>query len=875
MFAKFKFLKSTKLYVTIYILSAPPCLLNIQPSPHCFDSQNNKTTKLDLPKVSPENNLKLDGALTLSEIKEAIQAIQSMNSGKSPGPDGYPVDFYKKFSDQLAPLLLEMFNHSFERGTLPPTLLQASISLIFKRDKDPLSCASYRPISLLPVDVKILAKILARRLESVMPSIISEDQTGFIRGRHSYSNIRRLLGVILSPSPLKIPEAIISLDAEKAFDRVEWAYLLFSLRQFGFDNNFISWVRLLYSSPCASVCTNNQRSAPFPLFRGTRQGCPLSPLLFALAIEPLSIALKMVEGFGGINRWGIKHQVSLYADDLLLYVSDPLSNIPRILTVLNSFGRLSGYKLNISKSEYFPINQLAADIIPWTIPFKIANSGFRYLGVAITRSLRTMREQNLTLLTTKVKSDLQRWNLLPLSLAGRIQIIKMNVLPRYLYVFQCLPIFLPKSFFTVINDMISSFIWAGKRPRASRLLLYRERSAGGLGLPNLMGYYWASNMHKILFWYTYPQTSWCQSEAASCSSSLCALACSALHSSPSSLSSNPVVIGTLKIWSQIRRHFGWVTLPLATPICNNYLFVPAKTDPRFSVLENKGLHSLGDLYINGIFAGFDQVISSFNLNISDFFRHFQLRHFAKTNTTSFPQIPTPNGMDLALKAKTLVKGHSSYFYNLLSPPSESLLHKIKMNWESELQLSFSETFWGGAIGAVNSSSSCARLSLIQFKVFHRLYYSKEKLSKLYPDRFDDKCNRCYQTPCTLTHMFWACPRLSEFWRRFFKIISDILGINLTPTAHIAIFGRSSDNLRTTAIQNNVIAFASLIARKRILLLWKSPQAPSIKVWLHDILGLLRLEKIKFSLRGSSDRFFTHWKPLLKYLDELPAQEFSL
>lgn len=92
-----------------------------------------------------------------------------MNSGKSPGSDGYPVEFYKTFSDQLAPLLLEMFNHSFKQGTLPPTLMQASISLIFKKGKDPLNCASYRPILLLPVDVKILAKILARQLDLLCP----------------------------------------------------------------------------------------------------------------------------------------------------------------------------------------------------------------------------------------------------------------------------------------------------------------------------------------------------------------------------------------------------------------------------------------------------------------------------------------------------------------------------------------------------------------------------------------------------------------------------------------------------------------------------------------------------------------------------------
>lgn len=301
-----------------------------------------------------------------------------MNSGKSPGPDRYPVEFYKRFSNQLVPLLLEMFNYSYSHGSLPPTLVQASISLIHKKDKDPLNCASYRPISLLLVDVKILAKILARRLGPIMPLIISEDQTGFIGGRHSFSNVRRLLGIIHTPSSPTDPEVVISLDAEKAFDRVEWPYLFSSLQQFGFSTIFISWIKLLYSSPQASVCTNTWRSDPFPLFRGTRQGCPLSPLLFAFAIEPLSIALKSEGGFKGIRRHGEEHRVSLYADDLLLYVSDPLSSLPPILSILDSFSEFSGYKLNISKSECFPINQLATEIPTHLIPFKIAVVGIKY-----------------------------------------------------------------------------------------------------------------------------------------------------------------------------------------------------------------------------------------------------------------------------------------------------------------------------------------------------------------------------------------------------------------------------------------------------------------------------------------------------------------
>lgn len=104
--------------------------------------------------------------------------------------------------------------------------------------------------------------------------------------------------------PSSVPEVLISLDAEKAFDRVEWGYLIYALQSFGFGKSFISWVRLLYKAPLASVRTNNISSAYFQINRGTRQGCPLPPLLFAVAIEPLAIALHQNVNIVGIIRGG-------------------------------------------------------------------------------------------------------------------------------------------------------------------------------------------------------------------------------------------------------------------------------------------------------------------------------------------------------------------------------------------------------------------------------------------------------------------------------------------------------------------------------------------------------------------------------------------
>lgn len=150
---------------------------------------------LNIPSINAELVNELESDITTAEITAAIKAMQS---GKSPGPDGFPTEFYKKFADQLSPLLLSVFEESFSLGALPPTMRQAVISLLLKKDKNPLNCSSYRPISLLNTDAKILAKLQAHRLEAAVDFVISPDQTGFIKGRYSFFNIRRLCNILYS-----------------------------------------------------------------------------------------------------------------------------------------------------------------------------------------------------------------------------------------------------------------------------------------------------------------------------------------------------------------------------------------------------------------------------------------------------------------------------------------------------------------------------------------------------------------------------------------------------------------------------------------------------------------------------------------------------
>uniref|UniRef100_A0A8C4XA88 Reverse transcriptase domain-containing protein n=1 Tax=Erpetoichthys calabaricus TaxID=27687 RepID=A0A8C4XA88_ERPCA len=419
-------------------------------------------------------------------------------------------------------------------------------------------------------------------MEKVLPSVISQDQTGFIKGRHLSSNLRRLFNVIYSPAKSNTPEILLSLDAEKAFDMIEWNYLFTALEKFGFGPNICAWIKLLYTSPEASVCINKICSDYFKLERGTRQGCPLSPLLFAIAIEPLAVHCRNSHQIKGIVREGLEQKISLYADDMVLYISDPENTVPAVLTALTEFQKISGLRINLNKSILFPVNSQAYNIKLDTLPFTIADQ-FKYLGVNITSKHNALYQQNFGVCMEKIKQDLHRWSTLHLTLAGRINIVKMNILPKLLFLFQNISIYINKSFFKQLDSIITSFIWNSKHPRIRRATLQRPQAEGGMALPNFQFYYWAANIQAIKTWtqINAHTQAWSAIEVKSCSTSLYSLLCSPINESYRKYTNNPIVLYSLRIWNQIRKHFKMENLLSVAPLQGNHLFQPSQVYPVF------------------------------------------------------------------------------------------------------------------------------------------------------------------------------------------------------------------------------------------------------------------------------------------------------
>jgi len=336
---------------------------------------------LDLPILNTEAKQFLDKEITLEEINEVISQLPN---NKSAGPDGFSAEFFKKFRNNLIPIIQRLIRDATTQCKFPPTMYRASIVLIPKPGRDKQQMASYRPISLIPIESKIISKILANRLKKYICSIIHQDQTGFMPNRHIYFNLRRLFNIIYNKENVKT--CVISLDAQRAFDQIEWKYMNAALKKFGFGSEFVKWIEMIYAHPVASVITNQDVSNPFQLSRGTRQGCPLSPFLFAISMEPLAASIRQHLNIAPITIKGRPQHLSLYADDIILYISNPEMSIPPLLELIEKFSSFSGFTINWEKSELMPVSDDLDKKFLASTKFKIANNSFKYLGVLITKN---------------------------------------------------------------------------------------------------------------------------------------------------------------------------------------------------------------------------------------------------------------------------------------------------------------------------------------------------------------------------------------------------------------------------------------------------------------------------------------------------------
>ena len=300
-----------------------------------------------LPKLQSVDTEKCEGLISYDECKEAISQMANL---KTPGGDGLPKEFYQKFFYLIGNAFVEMVNFCFMFDSLTDSQRESLITLLCKNMDKKTLLSFWRPISLLNCDYKIIAKVLANRLKVVMPKIVEKDQTCAIVGRSIHDNCHLLRNVIDYVESRNLACALISLDQMKAFDRVSHQYLFSTLEAFGFGESFIKWLKILYRNSTSAVLVNGHVSDPFAITRGVRQGCPLSPLIYVLCIEPFAIKIRSNPYISGLRLPGFNTEVriTMYADDNTPIVTTPES-IREVFLVSERYGLASGSRLNLNK----------------------------------------------------------------------------------------------------------------------------------------------------------------------------------------------------------------------------------------------------------------------------------------------------------------------------------------------------------------------------------------------------------------------------------------------------------------------------------------------------------------------------------------------
>ena len=227
--------------------------------------------------------------ITSTEIETVIK---NLSTNKSPGPDGFTGKSYQTFREELTPILLKLSQNIAEGGTLRNSFYEATITLIPKPEKD-ITKNNYRPISLINIDEKLLNKILAYRIQQHIKSIIYHDQVGFILEMQGFFNIRTSINVINHANKLKEKNhMLISRDAEKAFNKIQHPFMIKTLQNVGIEGTCLNIIKVIYNKPTVNIVLNGEKLETFPLRPGTRQGCPLSPLLFTIVLEVLVTAIR-------------------------------------------------------------------------------------------------------------------------------------------------------------------------------------------------------------------------------------------------------------------------------------------------------------------------------------------------------------------------------------------------------------------------------------------------------------------------------------------------------------------------------------------------------------------------------------------------------
>lgn len=733
--------------------------------------------------------------------REITESIKELKNGRTPGSDGLPSEFYKFFWVDVKSFVFDSIQYAFKHGELSIEQRRGIITLLPKKLKNRLLLKNWRPITLLNTDYKIIAKILAKRMQTVLPSLIHNDQTGYIKGRYIGQNIRTLEDVTFFANKENLPGILLSIDYEKAFDSLNWNFLFQTLRAFNFGDRFISLIKVMYNNIHSAVINNGNITEFFKLEKGVRQGCPLSAYLFILALEVLALSIRknsLIKGF----KIGTKEvKLSMLADDLTCILRD-LDSVHNLLDTIKRFSQCAGLKMNQEKTKAKYIGSLKnSDYYPHGLSW--IKSPMETLGIVFTDTEHNNYKYNFEKRIKSFKTILDIWKQRNLSLKGKVTVLNTLALPSLIYVSSVIDT--PKRVIAEIDNLIANFIWDNKTPKISKRTLIQNITKGGLKLCDYdtkvkaLKLSWVSRLttDDTANWKILPKHFFNNIDLTIYFNA---------HQNIIKNHSIPVFYKDI--------HNLWMTKFKYEPSCYKEILEESLWLNKYITINNKpvcwkswmdsGIYKIGHILDkNGNFLCHQKIRTTFNISCN-FLNILQLRQSIPLKWRSIISNSNDKVANIT-NNKILVKINNSVFPCYKLKCKEIYWHLInqtchlpasKKKW-SEIFTEFQDAhddIWERIYCMSFNITRETKLQSFQYKIIHRIIACNKWLHNIKIKL----CSTCEFCECddNIQHFLLFCTKTKEFWNHWFNWWENTSSIDISNCDHTAeciLFGYPGQN----------------------------------------------------------------------------------
>ncbi|KAJ6889557.1 hypothetical protein NC652_030338 [Populus alba x Populus x berolinensis] len=468
--------------------------------------------------ISESSKASAVAPITSEDIKAALFSIPDT---KSPGPDGYNALFFKKSWEIIKEDFIAAIRYFFNNNSLPRCVTATRVALVPKKEH-PQCLNDYRPISCCNVIYKCIAKLLVVRLKTALTDVVGPSQTTFIPGRNISDAILLTQELMHNYHHEKgPPRCAIKIDLKKAFDTVRWVYIIAGLHAISLPQQLISWITTCITIVHYTINLNGAMHGFFKATRGIRQGDPLSPYLFVLAMEGLNgILSRSIQESTFHYHWRCQPNTLThlcFADDLMLFCRADIDSIQVLKSSLDKFSMVSGLNINLDKSSLYlsGVDANRRNTIVRMLGIQEATLPVRYLGVPLISTRLT--HTDCIPLMERIIARIKLWTSTSLTYAGRLQLIKSVLFSIQVYWSSIF--ILPSATIRKIESTLAAFLWRGTSlshagAKVAWHAVCYPLNEGGLGIKNLkhwnqaaiIKHIWHLLAHRNSIWVTWIHT---------------------------------------------------------------------------------------------------------------------------------------------------------------------------------------------------------------------------------------------------------------------------------------------------------------------------------------------------------------------------------